>query len=794
MYRSYFKIGWRNLLRDKSHTFINVSGLAIGMAVAILLGLWIFDELNYNKSFINYSRLASVYHNIQFGADLIAHDGVPAHYGQELKNNYPEFEAVATTLWPQEYELTYEETDLSGTGLFVEAEFINLFSIRLIEGTALGLQEIHTVMLSQSLANDLIGENAIGKLIKFNNHDFVKVVGLFEDFPHNSQFGAVKMLLPLAYHFSMNESNRNQESNWEDYSFQCFVLLNQQATYVQAETKMKNLLHEKASNDGKALHPAGHLFPMEKWHLYAQLEDGKISTGTIQQVWMMATVGLLVLLLACINFTTLSTARSEKRFKEVGVRKVMGSARNQLVYQFLMEAFLIVVFAFAISLTFACLCLPSFNELAGKQLNIPFSNSSFLLLSISFILITSLLAGSYPALYFSSFNPVNALKGNFKSGRFAGYPRKVMVVFQFTISIILIPGTLVVYLQIQHAKNRPTGFDREGIIHLGIHTENLAKANYNSLRHDLLSTGVVENMAISDFPITGSMSGDASLTWEGKDPSTQPLIAMNQCSHDFPKTNGFQFVAGRDFSRDFSTDSTAVIINEMGARLISNESVLGKKIRFGYGVEREIIGVIKDQIRWTPFTKQSPHIYYVNYTGAGYLTIRFIHGVPIQDALQKTEAVIKQHAPSAPFNYKFQDEDYARLFNDEERVGRLASIFSALAIFISCIGMFGLASFAASKRTKEIGIRKILGASVFKVWILLSRDFTFLVILSVVLALPIAYYFSNRWLQQYEYRVNIAWWIFVVTGFGALIIVLLTVSYQSIKAARANPVDSLRSE
>jgi putative ABC transport system permease protein len=309
-----------------------------------------------------------------------------------------------------------------------------------------------------------------------------------------------------------------------------------------------------------------------------------------------------------------------------------------------------------------------------------------------------------------------------------------------------------------------------------------------------LSTGVVDDMAKSDFPITGGMWTDASLTWEGKDPASDPLITLNGCTHDFPKTNGFQFIEGRDFSREFSTDSSAAIVNEMGAKLLSDGSVIGKKFTLGYGKEREIVGVIKDQIRWTPFSKQSPHIYFVNYVETGYLTIRLNAHAGLHNALAKIETVIEKYDPGAPFDYKFLDDDYARLFNEEERTGKLAGVFASLAIFISCLGIFGLASFTANQRTKEIGIRKVLGATIFGIWKMLSRDFVALVILSILLAVPLAYYFSNQWLQRYEYRIEISWWVFILTGIAALTITMLTVSYQSFKAALMDPVNSLRSE
>ena len=793
MIKNYFKIGWRNLLRNKGYSFINISGLAMGMAVAMLIGLWVFDELSFNRSFEKYDRIGKMYHHLTFGENILTIDDMPYPVGNELKNNYADFEEVTMTK-EEDHIIGYEEKKFSKTGLFVEPQFAALFSLHLLQGSAESLKEVHSILISKSLAHDIGADNTIGKMIKFDNLDNLMVAGVFEDFPSNSQFAEITMLLPVSYYFTISESTRKKMNNWEDYDFQCYVLLNDKTSFGQAEPKIRNVLYQKVSGDGKAIKPEGILFPMEKWHLYSEFKDGKNIGGKIQFVWMFGMIALFVLLLACINFMNLSTARSEKRSKEVGIRKVMGSGRNQLVNQFLSESLLVVLLAFLTAVVMVIVCLPWFNELATKKITIPWGNAYFLLLSILFVIITSVLAGSYPALYLSSFNPVRVLKGTFTAGRYSMIPRKVMVVFQFAISTAMIIGTIVVFQQIQHAKERPVGFDRKGIIHIGVRTQDLAKADYNSLRNELLSTGVVENMAKSDFPITGGASADASLTWQGKDPAFRPLVAMNSCSHDFPKTNGFQFVEGRDFSREFSTDSSALIVNEMAASLFSDKSAIGKKIKFGSGKEREIIGVIKDQVRWTPFSKQSPHIYFISYKGMGYLTIRMKANVEVHHALTKIEEVLKKVDSGAPFDYKFLDDDYARQFKDEERIGKLAGVFATLAIFISCLGIFGLASFAASQRTKEIGIRKVLGASIFTVWKMLSRDFVWLVVASFLLAAPLTYYFSNQWLQQYDYRTTISWWVFAVTGMGALVITLLTVSYQSIAAGMANPVDSLRSE
>ncbi len=791
MFNSYFKIGWRNLLKNKTYSVINISGLAIGMAVAMLIGLWIFDELSFNKEFKNYKRLAAVYFSLTFGGEVITDSGAPPAMGGELKSNHPEFDEVVLATYENDQIISYEENSISRSGLFVEPNFIKIFSMNMLHGGKNALKELHSIVLSQKLANDLVGSDPIGKMIKYN-HDQLMITGVFEDFPANSEFGKVELLLPMDYYFK-SQPTKNADS-WEDISYQCFVLLNDKTSMDEANLKIKDMIYEKGSDDMKSLKPKGFLFPVEKWHFHSEFKNEESTGGKIRFVWMFGIVGSFVLILACINFMNLSTARSERRSKEVGIRKVLGSVRRQLVNQFLGESLLMVLIAFSMAILLVVLSLPWFNDLSDKQMTMPWGNLYFILVSIAFIIITSTLAGSYPALFLSSFNPVKVLKGTFKAGRFAALPRKAMVIFQFTISSALIIGTIVVFQQIQHAKDRPVGFDREGIFHLSVRTEDLAKADYNTLREDLLSTGVVANVAKSDFPITGSMSADASLSWEGKDPANQPLVAINNCSHDFPKTNGFQFIEGRDFSREFSTDSSAVIVNEMFAKMISTESVIGRKINFGYGKEKEIIGVIKDQIRWTPFSKQSPHLYNLSYNGKGYLTIRLNSQVAVHDALEKVEAVFKKHDPSAPFDYKFQDDDYARLFKDEERIGKIATVFAGLTILLSCLGIFGLAAFAASQRNKEIGIRKVLGATVFNVWKLLSRDFVVLVIISVLLAAPLAFYYSNQWLQQYNYRIEISWWIFAVTGIVALTITLLTVSYQAIKAALINPIETLKAE
>jgi len=798
--KNYLIIGWRTLVRAAAFSLINIFGLAAGMSLALLIGLWVNDELSFNKSFPNQERITQVFHYVTLGEEEMATGGVGYPYGEALKSNYPEFEEVCMSSGEGDHILAYDDVKLTEKGLFIDPSFLKIFSVKMLEGSHDVLKDIHSIVLSRSLARKLFGDQPIGKMLKFDSQELLMVTGVFEDFPFNSHFAAVEMLVPMDYMFTSNAEQwegRDKwkgRDQWDSYMFECYALLNPDASATKVSRKLETLLFENSSNEGKAMKPKGFLFPMDRWHLHVNFNDGSNSPPRIRFVWMFGVIGVFVLTLACINFMNLSTARSEKRSKEVGVRKVMGSVRRQLIRQFLGESLMVVMISAFMAFIIAWLALPVFNEVTAKKIDFPWSEPMFYVYTFSFVLLTAFLAGSYPALYLSSFNPVQVLKGTFKAGKSATLPRKAMVVFQFTISILLIIGTLVVFLEIQHAKNRPVGFDRAGIIQVQVLTKDLADTDYNSLRNELISSGAVQNMAKSDFSITGGMAADPSVTWEGKDPDLHPLIAMNGCSHDFPATNGFQFVEGRDFSRDLSSDSSAVIINEMAAELIGSDNALGTKIRFGSGEERTIVGIIKDQIRWTPFSKQSPHLYYVSYEGMGHLTIRLNPSQPTAESLKKVQATIHRRDPNSPFEYKFQDEDFARLFHNEERMGKLSAVFAALAIAISCIGIFGLAAFAANQRIKEIGIRKVLGASAFKLWSMLSLEFIWLVLLAIVIAFPVAYYLTRQWLSQYEYRVDVSWSIFALTGLLALVISLLTVSYQALQAAWKNPVYCLRSD
>jgi putative ABC transport system permease protein len=452
---------------------------------------------------------------------------------------------------------------------------------------------------------------------------------------------------------------------------------------------------------------------------------------------------------------------------------------------------LLAFVALVVALLLTQLALPAFNQLSDKDIAIPLTNVWFWLMILGFTLFTGLLAGSYPAIYLSSFEPVKVLKGTFRVGRYASIPRKVLVVIQFSVSISLIIGTIIVYKQIQYAKNRPLGFSKDGLITVQINTEDL-QGHYNALRADLLSTGAVEDMAETIGTPTLVSANRTGFTWAGKDPGSQPDFAVVSTTHDYGYTVNWQLKEGRDFSRNYTTDTGAFILNEAAAKLIGHPHPVGMKIQ--WDGEHEVLGVVKDMLMGDPYKPVQPTIYYVNYGWLSNIIVRFKSTVSLRDALDKVTPIFNKYNPSSPFIYQFTSDAFAVKFADEERVGNLASVFALLAITISCLGLFGLASFVAEQRTKEIGIRKVLGASVPNIWKLLSTEFVVLVLISSLIAIPLSWYFLHQWLIKYEYRTDISWWIFVLGALAALFITLVTVSYQAIKAALANPVRSLRTE
>jgi putative ABC transport system permease protein len=498
------------------------------------------------------------------------------------------------------------------------------------------------------------------------------------------------------------------------------------------------------------------------------------------------------LLLACINFMNLTTAKSEKRAKEVGIRKTIGSSRGQLIGQFFYESFLVTLFAFLLSILLVQLSLPYFNALADKQMRILWSNPLFWILTISFTLLTGLIAGSYPAFYLSSFKPITVLKGVFKAGRYAAAPRRVLVVLQFTISISLIMGTLIVFRQVQFARTRPIGYDREGLLMLETATSGLHD-HFTAFSDELLKTGAVTAIAESNSPATDVWDNRSGFEWEGKDPGLIADFATIAVTKAYGKTVGWQFKDGRDFSDAFLSDSSGIILNETAVKFMGLKHPIGATIRWG-DYPMHVIGVIKDMLMQSPYEPVKQTIFWLATDKGTIVNFKIKPGLGAAEALTRIGTVFKKYDPAEPFAYRFIDEEYAKKFNDEERIGRLAASFAILAILISCVGLFGMAAFMSGQRVKELGIRKVLGASVFSLWNLLSKDFLLLVLIAFLIASPITYFGMFLWLEHYTYHTVIPWWIFTATGFGALAITALTVSYQSLSAALMNPVKSLKTE
>ena len=798
MLKNYLKIAFRNLAKNKGYSAINIGGLSLGMAVAMLIGLWIHDEFAFNKYHKNYDRIAKVMQKGAFNNEVFNNEYMPAPLGKELAVKFADdFEYVIMSSWTSEHILAYGDRKFTRKGNYLSAEAPDMFSLNMKQGTRAGLKDQNSILLSESVAQALFGtENPIDKIVKLDNSMNLRVTGVYQDLPYNTEFRDLSFIAPWSlYVATQNWVKTAIENNeWNNNSWQILVQISPNSNFATVSGKIRNLKLEHAPETA-FFKPELYLQPMQKWHLYTGWDKAGNLDGRIQYVWLFGIIGVFVLLLASINFMNLSTARSEKRAKEVGIRKAVGSYRTQLINQFFTESLMVVTLAFVLSLLLVIVILPFFNEVADKKIDFPFNNAWFWLFAGAFTMITGIFSGIYPAIYLSSFQPVKVLKGVFHGGRYTSIPRKVLVVLQFTVSVTLIIGTIIVFKQIQHAKNRPIGYDRSGLITVNMNTPELY-GHYNALRSDLLKTGAVIEMSTSSTPTTDMNSSNDGYDWEGKDPNFKENFGTIAVSHDFGRTVGWQFIEGRDLSREFATDSSGMVLNEQAVKYMGLKhpsEIVGKIIKW-HGRPFTVVGVIKDMVMDSPFQPVYPMVFMADYNWANVINIKLNPQQSASSSLAQVGAVFRKFNPGSPFDYKFIDQQYALKFATEERIARLASAFAILAILISCLGLFGLASFTAEQRTKEIGVRKVLGASVTNLWALLSGDFVKLVVISCVISAPVAYYFLSKWLLKYEYRTQMSWWVFVAAASGAMLITMLTVSYQAIKAALLDPVKSLKSE
>ena len=777
-------------MQHKGLSFINIFGLAIGMAFAILIGLWIQYETSFDKFHVNRDRVAIVLKNTLFNNQKNTQNSTPLPLYYAMKSEYPEVKHASRMSWNNDFSLAVGDKKYKRQGIHVDPDFLRMFTFPLVKGSVqTALSDPNAIVITEAVAKALFGSaDPINKIIKVNNEYNLKVTGVLKDVPVNSSI-QFDFLAPFERLMAENQFYRDNKSNWGNNFLRNVVELREDVSMSDFSAKIKNLNIDR-DNTLKDLYLFLH--PLAKWNLYNDFKNWQNTGGKIQYIRLFGAIGIFVLLIACINFMNLATARSEKRAKEVGIRKAIGSLRSQLITQFLAETLLTSLLAFLLALIIIPLVLPLLNDIGFENIEFQFNNIPLLLGALGAAVITGLIAGSYPALYLSSFRPVKVLKGLFKQAQSAVVFRKVLVISQFAISVGLIISTVIVFQQIEHAKDRSLGYDTNNLINVSMSSD-LAK-NFVPLKADLLNTRYFESVAKASSPLTAIYNSWSDFSWTGKDPNAQQVMDVIMTEWDYEKTVGLKFLEGRPFSNDYKSDSNAVILNETALKMIGYENPIGKTIKNG-NQDLKIVGIIEDMLIQDPFKPVNPTVILFNSGAASNnIYLRLKPNVPVRTALATIQPIFEKYNPAYPFEYGFSDEEFARKFRVENQVGKLAAIFAILAIIISCLGLFGLAAFMAERRTKEIGIRKVLGASVINLWSLLSKEFVWLVLAGCLIACPLAYWLMSGWLQGYDYRITINWWIFFAAGVVAIAIALLTVSSQAIKVAIANPVKSLRNE
>ena len=785
MFKNYFLTTLRNLRNNTTYSFLNIFGLAIGIACAGLIFLWVESETGFDTTFPDRDRIYLVYTNQTYSSSVRTFDDTPGPLGPAMQTEIPGITRTCRTTWSNPLFNAGSDQGVYEGGMYAEPSLFSIFSLSFIEGNAKdAFRELYSIVITEKMAKQLFGneKNIIGRTLKMDNHQNYTVTGVIRDLPDNST-----LQLSWAAPFEIYRKANDWLSQWGANSLSTFAELAPNADVTAVGTQLKNIIHKHSPET--TTQPI--LFAMKDWHLKDQFTDGKQSGGRIEYVRLFTFIAWIILLIACINFMNLATARSERRAREVGVRKVLGAGRPWLIAQFIGEAIFLSVLSVLLGLLLISLVLPLFNLLVGRQLTIGLENPRHLLALLGIALACGLVAGSYPALYLSSFNPIHVFKGLRTKGGGASFTRKSLVVLQFTVSIVLIISTIIVYRQVQHIKDRDLGYKKDHLLDIPV-TGNMIK-DYPSIRQDLLNTGVVDNTALASVESIYTSYNTIGYNWEGKDPGKQILISFRYISPEYVRTLGMQIVEGRDFNADVATDSTHVLITESMARLLGKSSPLGRVIRDDTK-SFTVVGVIKDYIYGDMYGRPDPVIFFSSPSETRYLYVRTRTGTNVEEAMTRIGAVMKKDNPSYPFTFNFVDDQFNARFTGESLIGKLSGLFASLAIFISCLGLFGLASFTAERRTREIGIRKVLGASVAGVTRLLSKDFLRLVLISNIIAFPLAAWFMQKWLESYAYRISISWWIFGAAGILSMLIALLTVSFQSIRAALSNPVKSLRTE
>ncbi|GAB5474534.1 MAG: ABC transporter permease [Maribacter sp.] len=786
MIKNYLKIAWRNLIRNKSFSLLNIVGLSIGLAVTALILIWISFEVGIDQFHENKDRIYQVYNKAPVDGELWTWNSTPKVMASVIKKDYPEVEAVSRFYYDTPLLFAKGDKRIKSTGTIVDPDFLKIFSFPLLEGTVeTVLDGVNSVVITETFAEKIFGnEPAVGKMVKVDNADSFMVTGILADLPENSDFD-FEFLIPWKYLVQKGSDDKN----WGNNSVATYVMLKEGTDYEAFSGKIETLRkrYDKLSPD-----MVTYLYPWSRTWLYSEFENGKEVGGRIDLIRMFGIIAGIILIIACINFMNLSTARSEKRAKEVGIRKTVGAKKGALITQFLGESILISFLAAAIALIIVLVSLSSFSTFIEKPLSLDLTNVWFWLAALGVVLFTGVLAGSYPAIYLSGFEASRVLKGTFKKMDSPITPRKVLVVFQFTVAIILISATMIVGQQLRKVEDRQSGYTKNNLVYTMM--EGDTEKNYMLIKEELLASGTAVSVTKTGSPITQTWSNSWGFQWKGKDEDNKTLVHRFPADDAIAKTMGVEMVVGRDFDlKRFPTDSTAAIINESALALMKFEDPIGQIIRDN-GIDWHVIGVVKDFVMNSPFQKVEPMVIEGAKAFFNVVHIKFNKELKTAESIAQAEAIFRKYNPEYPFNYEFVDQAYAKKFNDEKRTGELVSMFTLLTIFISCLGLFGLASYMAENRIREIGIRKVLGASILSITTLLSIDFLKLILVALAIAIPSAWYFMSGWLESFAYRVDISWSTFALAGVLALGIALLTISYQAIRAAAANPIKSLRTE
>ncbi|KAA2219608.1 ABC transporter permease [Maribacter flavus] len=782
MFKNHLKIAWRNLWKKKDYGLLNIFGLSIGITCACIILLWVEDELNYDTYISKQDQIYYLPTNQKYDGEWRTFfEATPGPLAENLKNEVPGIVRAART---KSDNLLFQVGDHSFTknGRYVDPDFLEMFDFHFLEGgKAVDFHSTDIILISESLAKNLFGESqaAHNKTVRINNQSTYTIAGIYKDLPKNVTY-TYDWVAPFEIFAQGKAWIKEYGSNFAD----TFVELSPQANFDEVNRKVKELLPAKTEDD----EIYAFLHPLKDWHLRSTFEGGINVGGQIVYVKLFSLIALVILLVACINFMNLATARSEKRAGEVGVRKVLGSSRQGLLSQFMTEALLASFFASFLGILLIKLVLPYFNTIIGKSLTISFFDPKHWMVFLAIVLICGIVAGLYPAVYLSSFKPVSVLKGTIKTSGGAKAIRKGLVAAQFVVSIVFIISTLIVYQQVQHVKSRNLGYDKDNVVRIPVNGDIIK--NLNPIEEDMIATGNIENIGVSNSTILSGGNNTSGLSWQGGVNTEGVLVSIRQISTNFFNTMGMQLVEGRGFSDNPAQDSTNIIVSESFAKLMGPGSAIGKTVENDYPV----IGVVKDYLYDDMYGSGDPVIFFNDPSEARYLYVKTKNGVPTERALASVEGVLKTHNPAFPFEYEFVDDAYEAKFNKERLIGNLSKVFALIAIAISCLGLFGLSAFTTDQRRKEIGVRKVLGSSISGIVGLLSKDFLKLVVLAFILAVPIAWYLMKNWLEGFAYRISINIWVFIIAGFAAVTIALLTISIQAFNAATSNPVKSLRTE